>query len=115
MDDYGNPIPSRLRRVAGSLDNGATDAEYTPHPERLICASEEHYATRADVDDLGAVLDELVERVEALEGKQFVNAVPWAALRSLIEYVEDNAGYRRDDVVVAQYWLRANAPKEAAE
>jgi hypothetical protein len=31
-------------RIAGSLDNGTLDTEYTPRPERIICAGDERHS-----------------------------------------------------------------------
>ena len=69
-----------------------------------ICAADEHYATRdehattmqvviahdatikghtEDIADLGAVLDEMAERMDALEGAKSGTAVPWDELDSV--------------------------------
>ena len=57
--------------IPGSLDNGATDTEYTVHPERIICAAEEQFATHAELDaavsDVCDVQDELEARIKDLE------------------------------------------------
>ncbi len=54
-----------MSTFAGSADNGATDMEYTP--ERKICAAEEHFATREEVqalaNDLCADIDAITERL----------------------------------------------------
>jgi hypothetical protein len=67
IDNYGNQV------IPGSLDNGATDTEYTVHPERIICAAEEQFATHAELDaavsDVCDVQDELEARIVALEAK----------------------------------------------
>lgn len=65
IDNYGNQV------IPGSLDNGATDTEYTVHPERIICAAEEQFATHAELDaavsDVCDVQDELEARIKDLE------------------------------------------------
>lgn len=52
QDDYGNTV-----RIAGSLDNGAIDVEHTPRPERIICGSDDTYATRQQIEQLAADFD----------------------------------------------------------
>ncbi len=70
IDNYGNQV------IPGSLDNGATDTEYTVRPERIICAAEEQFATHKELDaaiaDTCDVQDELEARIVALE-----SAVAW--------------------------------------
>lgn len=43
-------------RYAGSIGNGEIDTEYTPHPERILSAADQQYATRAEVAALAARL-----------------------------------------------------------
>lgn len=47
-------------RIAGSLDSGATDTEYTPVHER-ICAADDHYATKLDMVALAETILEAVD------------------------------------------------------
>ena len=65
IDNYGFAIP-------GSVDNGATDTEYTVRPERILSAADERWATHTELDaaiaDTCTVMDELEARIEALEG-----------------------------------------------
>ena len=90
IDDMGNQI------YPGSIDNGATDVEYSPTIERKICAADERFASvneaigrleynleqhiahcgdalapLADfITSCWAVMDEVIDRVAKLEAAQ---------------------------------------------
>lgn len=53
------------RTYPGSLDNGATDAEYSP-VARIICGSDDTYATNENVMNLRLTIDNLTQTIENL-------------------------------------------------
>lgn len=60
----GNPDDDALERLAGSLDGGATDAEFTPvlhYPARAegLCAADERHAALAqEIENIWGVLND---------------------------------------------------------
>lgn len=73
-------------RFAGSM--GEVDLEYTPTPERMICAADQHYATRAEVNALRAEVEQLrtdmadvLYRLRHCEGlvHRYINRSPGSA------------------------------------
>ena len=81
MDDNGNQLYAKEGeyfvpvnpRIFGSVDNGATDTEYTPRPERILSAADAQFATHTELDaaiaDTWTVMDELEARIDKLEAR----------------------------------------------
>lgn len=123
-------------RFAGSLDNGETDVEHTLPPYK--CASDETYATRAEVQELEERITDVVRRLRNLDRPTMDSdgvlishdawdilqrdaaigaSVPWEALSVIREIYMDKKWPARQWMALhtlVEYY-DAHAPKEAAE
>ena len=95
IDNYGNQV------IPGSLDNGATDVEYSPTIERKICAADERFASVNEA--IGTLQYNLEQHIE----KCADGLAPLADFISSSWAVIDEYGARLEALEKAQrpHWL----------
>jgi hypothetical protein len=124
-------------RIAGSLDNGALDTEYTPRPERIICAGDErhsdherriaalelqvHRLMNAEPDSDGLTAAYMLGAYDGKHGtgtgKEYAAigaSVPWESIGHCLSVAIYGASPQRQTAQAALDWWHAHAPKEAA-